>query len=333
MKAIKFIVAVALLFGSCSKKEISPNNTNLPDNNPQPIDTLTTGWSKVVIPAAHLTDIVFIDNNTGFVISDKGLYRSVDGGNNWQLTSARVANSGFLTATPDGKVFVIKEDVDSLFCSFDGGTNFSAIKFKPSSQLTDVFFLNNDTGYAPAGKNELYRTTDGGHTWQAVALVTGLDLSSGDFLPFFVNGNTGWISDGRSVFYTKGSINVWERGTSFPVQNSSNAVPLFAIDANVVYAAAKTVATSVYKSTDGGAHFLLAGRANVTEMGYPDLHFIDESTGYLCNFNKILITSNGGSTWRSVVSLAHTQISEIHFTDSDHGWACCLDGTVLIFKR
>ena len=39
------------------------------------------------------------------------------------------------------------------------------------------------------------------------------------------------------------------------------------------------------------------------------------------------------ATWTIVVTLADTQIMEIHFSDAHHGWACGVKGTVLVFNN
>ena len=329
MKVLKLLFAVLVLLVSCSKDK--PGITAPPPAT----DTLGAGWSKVTVPNAGFSDIVFIDNNTGFAVGDQGLHKSGDGGKTWQLTSTRFSGDGYLAATADGKVFVILEHTDTLYRSFDGGITFSAIKMNAPMPLTDIYFTGNDTGYVPAGKNALLRTTDGGHNWETVGPVTGLNLGPGNFIPFFINGTTGWISDGHTIFHTMGSVNSWDSSKNFPIQPSINSyITLAATDANVVYAAVKAItSTSVYKSIDGGVHFSLAGEVASSTQGYADIHFINANTGYLSTNKSIFATSDGGANWTKVVTMANDFVTEIHFIDSDHGWACGTKGCILIFKR
>ena len=202
--------------------------------------------------------------------------------------------------------------------------------------ITDIYFTGNDTGYIPAGKNALLRTTDGGHNWETVAAVTGLNLGPGNFIPFFINGTTGWISDGHTIFHTMGSVNSWDSSENFPIQSSVGGyITLAATDANVVYATVGTISSTlvVYKSIDGGVHFSPAGEVASSNQGYPDIHFIDANTGYLCTNTSIFATSDGGANWTKVVTMANDYLTEIHFIDRDHGWACGNKGSILIFKR
>ena len=73
----KFLISFALIIcilSSCSRN---------PTPDPAPVDTLATGWKKIAIPTEDFSDIFFI-NNTGYTVGGGKIYRSTDGGNNWQ---------------------------------------------------------------------------------------------------------------------------------------------------------------------------------------------------------------------------------------------------------
>jgi hypothetical protein len=347
IQSLMFLAGIVVLFESCSKNEpevnsvidppaITPPVVNDPDTTISvEIDTLSVGWSKITVSGeGTFSDIVFINEYTGFLVGEKGLYKSVDGGKTWKMLTMLVKGDAFMAATQDEKIFIImSKDADNLYSSFDGGVNFSVKKMNASSPLTNISFSGNDTGYIPSGKNSLFRTTDGGHNWEALTPVSGLELIDGYYFPFFINGTTGWISDKARIFHNNGSVNEWEACAFFEHRNNGY-LTIFAADSNIIYAAEATRnQMSLFKSLDRGRHFSLAATISLSFGSYPDIHFTDINTGYLVNYQHIFTTTDGGVSWNRVVLMSKGFLTKIYFTDANHGWACGNDGTVLIFKK
>ena len=89
----------------------------------------------------------------------------------------------------------------------------------------------------------------------------------------------------------------------------------------------------IYKSVNGGTDFLqVAQLPPGATRAIPDLHFVNDNTGYVNAGNRIYKTIDGGLTWQVVVALGNDRIIEIHFTDANHGWACG-GGTILRFNN
>ena len=321
MKAIKIILLSILIYG-CSK---SSNSS----------DSLGKGWSKVKINDNQLTDIFFINNSIGFTVGANGTYKSIDGGNAWVKISNIVGDCN-IAATSNGNLFILPLGKDSIYRSSDNGNSFSGIKLNAGGRANDIYFINNDTGFIPAGVNNLLITTNGGISWTNVSPLSGLNISGVNYIPFFINGTTGWISSSGNVYRTNGSINNWTACTfDIPMIHNEGVITLYATSADTVYAACKAFgggATAVYRSTNGGVNFYLVSRV-VNDSGYPDIHFVDNNSGYLCSKNKIYHTINGGNTWDAEVTLGSSSLIEIHFVDANHGWACGTNGTVLIYNR
>jgi photosystem II stability/assembly factor-like uncharacterized protein len=68
------------------------------------------------------------------------------------------------------------------------------------------------------------------------------------------------------------------------------------------------------------------------EAGFTDIHFLTDQIGYASAGRTLYKTTDGGTNWTKVVSLGEATITEIHFTDATHGWACGSNGVVLTFK-
>ena len=310
---------------SCSKK----NEQIIPPPELKQ-DTLTSGWSKLKLNDDNLEDIFFVDSDTGYVAGNNGVYKSINGGLNWQkIAFFRGVN---IAATKDGKIFILSRD--SLFTSFNSGSTFSGTSMGINAYFFDIYFTGKDTGYIPTG-NSLLHTTDGGQTWTNVNPITGLNLTvTRQPIPYFINETTGWISDGATVFKTNGSIHSWTQCIFDIPPSGAHFITLFANSSNIVYAGLYSgTGAVIYKSINGGSNFSLLTEFSSSSGGFADIHFSDDNNGYLSIGNKIYATTNGGISWTNVVTLGNGKLTEIHFTDANHGWACGDSGTILIFKK
>ena len=83
-------IALVITFTSCTRDTddvVSPPPD--PTDTTQPIDspvteTLAPGWKEIKLPTDdYIYDIVFY-GDTGYCYAGKHLYRSVDGGDNWE---------------------------------------------------------------------------------------------------------------------------------------------------------------------------------------------------------------------------------------------------------
>ena len=322
-----YILSCIIGFISCSKKTDSPGQLTV---TPKP-DTLTSGWSKVVVDTSeNLTDIFFVNPTTGY-LAGKSCYKSINGGATWIKTMYPSNSIANLSLTPDGKLFAVNLR-DSIFKTIDGGASFTSFKTN-SSGISDIFFVDNNTGYA-VYLNGLLQTTNGGISWTIVTPSTGL-AGSGEYSSiFFINSTTGWISRGFSIYKTNGNINNWVRSSLTGSSSSGigGIIFLYAVSSSLVYAGVSN--GEIYKSIDGGIIFSkVATLSPVSQYGDVDLHFLDANNGYACAGSRIYKTADGGITWLPVVSLGTGSFVEIHFTDLNNGWGCTTGGSVLRFHQ
>jgi hypothetical protein len=299
-----------MILAICSCKK---NNDNTPAQ-PEP-DILTTGWTKQVIQGESFLFDVFFIQNTGFILSQKNIYRSINGGTDWTVaytTSNNFANLGMGSAS--NAIFVTT--AGKIISTHNGGTTFDSVAVA-DALLSDVFFINATTAYA-AGTS-LWKTTDAGYNWIKVS-----DFPAGS--PYktihFINEQTGWVNDGNGSYKTINGGATWQ---PLPA-NIFRGSAIWFTDANTGYSSSSS---TIGKTTDGGTTWTSIRNEPSGAGQYIDLHFIDNATGYFCYAPDIYKTTNGGANWSSVAKVGGGGIIEIHFTDATHGWACGLGGVVL----
>jgi photosystem II stability/assembly factor-like uncharacterized protein len=323
----QFVLYSIVLFTiiiSCKKK-----NTINPDaqNTVIPIkaDTLTSGWRKVNLSNNVLNEIFFQNNNVGYASGQDGIYKSIDGGLKWTFLINRFAIN--IAVTTNGNAFFVK---DSVYKTTNAGASFTSFY---SQNTTDIFFLNNNEGFFING-TQLYYTTDAGVTWQNASALNLPFTTSGYSALCFNSPTSGLVVTYSGVYKTNGGISNWI-ASNFLNANSSNYgyQAAFFTPNNNAYVINNN--GKLYKSTDAGVNFSLIkdftnGVNNTNSSG--DIHFIDNNVGYASSSNKIYKTIDGGLNWSVVVALGEGTIVEIHFTDATHGWACTINGKVLIFN-
>lgn len=109
--------------------------------------------------------IKMINANDAFAAANKNLYKTTDGGYNWELikTFEHSISSIFFIDENNGWVGLY-EMTNFLYSTNDGGTTFVPIlETGPSYQgksVTDIIFSSPTSGYLLTGKGEIYHTND-----------------------------------------------------------------------------------------------------------------------------------------------------------------------------
>lgn len=322
MKPILFILIVFCL-AACSKD-------NDADLSQELVDTVSTGWSEIQLPTSNtVSDIFFINNTTGFAIAGNSIFRSADGGNNWQkvynaglsLTNIGMGNTAnaIFTSFPSYGTGVSSS---LIFSTSDGGLSFDSVQVA-DLDVQDAFFVNQTVAYA-AGRNT-WKTTNAGKSWTSVSSFggpVGGDLRS----LYFLNEQTGWVT-GYGLFKTSNGAITWDNISATTGMPFGGIGSIFFVNNNVGYI---TDPQSVHKTSNGGTSFtkVFSSRG----QGYHDIDFVNAQTGYLTDRNHIVKTTDGGQNWMTEVFLKETVLVEVHFTDATHGWACGEAGLILKYE-
>ncbi|MDD5361352.1 MAG: T9SS type A sorting domain-containing protein [Ignavibacteria bacterium] len=291
-----------------------------------------------------ITDIFFIDAQTGWISSDSGrVYKSTDGGANWtlynsgtdyRLYSIKFANSmtgwavgglwysnpfnfeyAMIVKTTNGGVNWVTQFTTS------SGHHFNSLSVSDENNAFILSYGIDISGYSSTGS--CTKTTNGGTNWFSDSISGNVCLSSMSF-PDSQNGFIfGYTSNDittshRYIYKTTNKGYTWQRPyqdtlfNSFGTPNSKIYFP----DVNTGY----FYDNVLKKTTNGGVSFVKIDSVN--SYGSRNLFFISKDTGWICGGNTgagfIRRTTNGGLNWTN--QFTPDYMDKIFFLNQYTGW-------------
>ena len=182
-----------------------------------------------------------------------------------------------------------------------------------SENLTDVFFLNEMTGFV-SGDFTIYKTTNGGYTWSPKILPDTTNIKSIRFL----NNSTGYACGGRfmnqywslqHLFKTTNGgenwLKIFETSGTMTDEYFSDVYPIDSMIflAKGGYAEIANIG-GFYRSTNNGLNFTSINITNSETFG--KISFVNSQTGWLSTSfgtdvpiikRKVFKTTNAGLNW------------------------------------
>jgi photosystem II stability/assembly factor-like uncharacterized protein len=317
MKTIIRLLLIGFFFTSCSKSDPTPDPTPTPIPIP---DTLTTGWSKTGagIPSnAKIYDVYFTGNTIGFATTDQGIFKSTDGGVNWALFNSvnTAVNIGGL-----GNRYCFAGS-NMIHYTTNGTDFFTKTISVPSIGFRDCFVASPSVLYACSGRY-IYKSTDGGINFDSVYVFPSDGVISSAI--FFTSITEGWLMRSDGLYKTtNGGVN-WSQ--VYTANSSIGSIDF--LNSNTALVSSDLL---FLKTTNGGLNWNSIFTAAVY-AGF-DVDIISPSEMYIAANNKIYKSVDGGASFTQVLSSAQNAIIEIHFIDSNNGWACGYNGAIYRYKQ
>lgn len=188
-----------------------------------------------------------------------------------------------------------------------------------SSHLTNIYFADSLTGWM-TGNGGLWRTLDGGHTWETQETGVSTRLRS----LYFIDAQTGWIAGSFGTI-----LKTEDGGASWEVKDpDDNKIyyNIFFIDHSAGWVAGRD--GTILKTTDGGDHWIRLDTG--TEEWLINVYFLDRDRGWAVGREgTVLRTTDGGDTWTSQAPGADDWLYRILFTDSENGLIVGYGGAML----
>jgi len=165
----------------------------------------TQNWSDKIFIGFHVYDFQFFDSINGYASGTNRIAKTTNNGLNWTVS----------TIQSNGQIYFINQNTgwtisgnatsgSNILKTTDAGITwqiqYATTNFK---MIYDVFFVNENTGYASGYRHGIYKTTDGGLNWFSQSEQTG---ANGLYSIYFINANSGWtVGD----FYSTTNTNTY----------------------------------------------------------------------------------------------------------------------------
>ena len=209
-------------------------------------------WNKSFLnPWVYGWSVQFLDANNGWATIASGIFpnitsvliHSTDGGNNWTPLYGNLANKFAVSQFVDlnnGWMFV--DSISSSGTTFvppsqilhttNGGANWTLQLYDNTPGFFRGFhFTDSNSGWVVGDSAKIYKTTNSGTTWSLVTNA-GIQPSSYNDAPYFLNTNMGWIANQPSGTYPM-VLHTTDGGASWSHQtttSNSNITSIFFVD-------------------------------------------------------------------------------------------------------
>jgi photosystem II stability/assembly factor-like uncharacterized protein len=204
----------------------------------------------------------------------------------------------------------------------DAGKTWMIIGNLDSAYYERIQFVDKVNGWICGEKNAIYRTEDGGKTWES----RSIDISGYRFYfysMFFKNPDEGIVGGmrlDREKNMTYVTITTHNAGKSWI--KTENNPPLFIIDFEFLDERHGFVCgeKSIYRTNDGGEKWEMVFTQDLVKEGFRDIYFHDNQHGFAVNAKGDVIRSlDGGTTWSSQ-SITGNRLRSIVFISEKEGY-------------
>lgn len=249
------------------------------------------------------------NNNIGFITENSKIFRTTDKGKTW--TSCYDNKTGnnynrFFVLSPAICFYTVNVNGNSkLYRSVDTAKTFSEL-YSISSQneyLWDIFFIDQNTGWIASGNGTVFKTTNGGATWNVSKISTGC-TPLGYSRIFFTDALNGFYADYcGNIYKTTDGGTAWTFSKSLGNQVFPEINFIDHLNGRIHYG------YNNIKTTDGGNNWILDSVPNLG-IGYKTGIFsrVSENDSWVYGTNgssKVLLkTQSGGGTSQITITSA-----------------------------
>jgi len=296
-------------------------------------DTLWIGLNSFI------QQITFANNLTGWIRDGKNIYRTLDGGKNWEIlqTGYSIRTISDLASINENILYttiIDNQNNNLLLKSIDAGENWSGYNlYMPNA--ANINFYNEYMGIL-FGKG-LIKTNNSGKDWEVLYNPIRDDI----ILTDFINNNVGIASSGSAIYKTEDGGNSWRmifRINEGVIGGSSDKNKIEFLDNGKGWLVSSG---NLFETADFGESWTELKLSNKSyDFINSSVEFYDNNLGLILNVaeetevgsriyeNKYnYFTEDGGGNWERIEivdEFKKNTFSKIKFTDSKHlfaiGW-------------
>jgi photosystem II stability/assembly factor-like uncharacterized protein len=124
-------------------------------------------WQQVPLPQNFQpTDLHFINKYLGWVYGPNALYKTINGGVSWEQQAQPVYNFQFITAQIGWYTYS-----NQIYNSTNGGSSWTLQNSNTNNTLNDIFFIDNNNGWAVGQNGTIVHTNNGGTPVELISFV------------------------------------------------------------------------------------------------------------------------------------------------------------------
>lgn len=287
--------------------------------------TKNGGLNWVVSPevSGWLHDVYFVNPYKGWAVAASGyIYATTNSGSNWIRQYSSIShdiyvchfineNTGWLSTNTYPAT---TPPTNRIAKTTNGGVNWEYIVTQNKTGIDDMYFIDANTGYtcgyvldADSLLATVQKTTDGGYNWSNYYVFNGMIMRSLDY-----KNGTIWTA-GNNIFKSTNGGENWTRETK-GFYHSVMTAAIFPPSQNIYLGG---VSGFFGKSSNGGANWSESFIENSEYIN--NLYFLNQNTGWACDYGRIHKTTNGGSNWTTSIT-PDEQFIKLHFVNENTGW-------------
>ncbi|MCF8368299.1 MAG: T9SS type A sorting domain-containing protein [Bacteroidales bacterium] len=283
--------------------------------------------------------VSFSSFEKGGIVSEEGsLLLTSDGGSNWQDYSFPEYHFSCLHFSDDDHGCIVgwqESPVDSslILLTSDGGFSWSVIDHPCVNRFYDVFFINNNIGWAVGSKdawnlNCCFYTSDGGLTWDyqpSISVVEG-QLFGVHFRDEDLGSACG--ADGSFFITNNGGTTSWAMGIAMPLVNLNDIFNFNLLNGCIV----GDQGTILYTINNWYQFIDQVSGTNEDFKGVSGNPPTNELWA-VGNNGTILYSPNYLLGWASQPSGTSENLNDVCMLSGSEGWAVGANGTILHFTN
>ena len=219
-----------------------------------------------------------------------------------------------------------------VISSTNSGTTWQVLQQGFSNRISDIQFINQQTGWAACNYSQLMYTSNSGANWSA-SVSSGL-VSAEQI--YFLNASTGFtagisgsLMSGASIASVAKTTNGGANWVLTQLPDNGSAYKLQFVNANdgFVLIRTNTLAYKIYKTSNAGTGW---NAVYTTSELMNDIYFTTQLNGWMAGESgKIYKTTNGGANWSLQTTGVSDQLLAVYFLNGNFGWACGFNGRIL----
>jgi len=242
----------------------------------------------------NITIMAVPSPDTVYVYSPRnGIYKSDDGGNNWQLLNDELNTVGCLASASSNTIYAGTQG-SGIYKSADGGKTWQGIN--SGLRNFDVLsFACSGTGeiYVSSKYGGLYKSVDGGNSWRSLRLdgllVENIIVAQPDVL---------YANIDNSLYKSTNGGNGWEHISAGPPEVVTFKLAIYPSSPSTIYAA--TWGDGIYKGRYGNWREISEGLID-KRVTFIEIAPSDDEVLYATTYHGILHSSkDAGENWQRI---------------------------------